>query len=188
MIIINNENNINLINYVINNNLYKIKQLFKKDLNLNYQDSYGNTVLFYALKNENYDIFNLLLLNNINPNLKNKTGNTILIYSCIIKNTTFIRMLLNNPNINLNITDNYNNTAYNYIKLQIENIKIHKDYHILKIYSLFNIKIWLKHILFKYKCKQWLKFYYSPYFQGYLKAQNNYNLSVLNKQRTDIIY
>lgn len=80
---------LNLLQYSIINKLYAtgyqiIPEIYKYSFNINYQDSNGNTVLHYLIKNgtvdsytdERLDLLRQLLRDGANQNIKNREGKT----------------------------------------------------------------------------------------------------------------
>lgn len=117
-----NLNNIQIINKLLNN----------KNTNINAQDRFGNTVLHYAILNNNIELFNLFIDKNINTNLWNIDGN-IPLHIAIINNISNLDNLIEKSN--LNIQNNIGNCCVHYIckyKLyeQYRNILINKKINI----------------------------------------------------------
>jgi len=119
------ENNINLINEVNNKNenalIIAIKNDDKKSvdkllqcgINVNQQDCYGNTALYYAVNIKNINFINSLMLNHADINIKNIEGTSPLNRAHELGEKTIIK-ILNNPD-SINKDDIYpteKNAAY----------------------------------------------------------------------------
>ena len=81
-------------------------------LDLNFQDSQGNSYLHLSLINELGRIFQILIQKNINVNLQNNDGNTCLHLAYSKSDIKYIGLLLS-KNIDINIKNKNNITAEN---------------------------------------------------------------------------
>ena len=81
-------------------------------LDLNFQDSQGNSYLHLSLINELGRIFQILIQKNINVNLQNNDGNTCLHLAYSKSDIKYIGLLLS-KNININIKNKNNKLAEN---------------------------------------------------------------------------
>jgi hypothetical protein len=77
------------------NNILIVEYLLSKDINVNSIQANGNTLLYIAVKNRNYDMIQLLLDHKANPNIPNLLGTTP-IWDVIAddKHHTLVDMLL----------------------------------------------------------------------------------------------
>ncbi len=95
---INIETKINMLTTLLNN----------KKININKQDKYGNTILYWETQRTHIPIMRLLLKNKANPNTKNKEGNSPLHAAVQKRNYRMAKTLLKhgaNPNIQNNLND-----------------------------------------------------------------------------------
>jgi len=119
------ENNINLINEVNNKNenalIIAIKNDDKKSvdkllqcgINVNQQDCYGNTALYYAVDIKNINFINSLMLSHADINIKNMEGKSPLNRAHELGEKTIIKILNNPDSINKNdIYPTEKNAAY----------------------------------------------------------------------------
>ena len=63
---------------VVNGNYFMVQYLLQKDVNVNLQDTVGNTALHYAVLTYSYDKIKSLLDAGANPTIKNKNGDSAL--------------------------------------------------------------------------------------------------------------
>ncbi len=150
------------------NDIDKVKFILKNNfqINPNFQNKYGDTVLTLASCNGNTEIVKLLLQyenysERINLNIQNKYGTTALIYASLNDHTEIVKLLLQyknyNERINPNLHDNRGNTAlfYTFYNGYTEIKKLLKSY----IYFRVNIDIFipsyniLLSILINKRCK-----------------------------------
>jgi ankyrin repeat protein len=93
-------------------NLEVIKKLIKAGADVNIQDEIGDTPLFLAVDNIQYDtVVELLKIENIDVNIQNKDKCTALMLASIDGSLDIVLKLLEHKNINLNIEDVDGNTA-----------------------------------------------------------------------------
>lgn len=76
--------------------------LLENRASINWQDSLGNTALFYAVDKTAYETVAFLLENGANPNVQNDSGVAVLMTSAITGDQNIIRLLLDkNPDLTL---------------------------------------------------------------------------------------
>jgi len=80
-------------------------------LDVNVQDTNGNTALHLACSLVDQDLVDTLLLKGANPNAKNSTGDTALHIACRLKAVTLCKTLLKNKNTNPSIKNNNGQAA-----------------------------------------------------------------------------
>jgi len=79
-----------------------LELLLEYNASINWQDSLGNTALFYAVDKSSYDLVDFLLENNAMQNITNKSGVTPLMTAAIIGDRDVLHLLLNkNPDLTL---------------------------------------------------------------------------------------
>jgi len=86
-----------LINYVIENDLDKVKKLVNNGFDVNSKDDNLWTPLHFAAQSFNENIVAFLLNNNADPNAKDSDGNTPIfraLFSCHGEDTNIFTMLL----------------------------------------------------------------------------------------------
>jgi ankyrin repeat protein len=118
-----------------NNQMSKLMNyIILKGVDVNSFDIFDKSVFTYAIDNQDYELFNLLLSsNNFNVNDKNKDGQPYLMYlfekiNCRDNNfdtsylNYFIR-LLSHPNLNINEQDYLDNTILTYVA-KVSNINL----------------------------------------------------------------
>lgn len=103
-----------LMEAICKNNIEAIKILIKYDINLD-EDNYDKeTALFYAISFNSLEIIKILLKANADLNKRNYNGFTPLIFAAYREkfcDFSIIKYLIENNKIDLNISDNYINTA-----------------------------------------------------------------------------
>ena len=87
------------------------KCLEEKDVNINQQDRYGNTALFYASwPAVHLEIFKLLMQKGIGINIQNKDGDTALIWASGKRSFEVVKLLVE-AGADINIRDRNGETA-----------------------------------------------------------------------------
>lgn len=98
-----NDKQIQFIKAMRFNNKEQVLNLIEDGVDINTQNSFGETVLMWAVTNHHIDIIEILLKQeNINLNLQNAVGNTALIIASRLNNLDIVKLLLNakaDPNI-----------------------------------------------------------------------------------------
>ena len=108
------EKNETILSYAIKRKNSDLAELILTSplLDLNFQDSQGNSYLHLSLINELGRIFQILIQKNINVNLQNNDGNTCLHLAYSKSDIKYIGLLLS-KNININIKNKNNIIAEN---------------------------------------------------------------------------
>ena len=92
-----------LCNAVQNNNIEEVIKLLKTDIDINYQDDYGQSALHLACKFQNLDIVKILLnSDNININLVNIWSRSPILVASSTQNLEIVKVLLKDSRLNLN--------------------------------------------------------------------------------------
>lgn len=88
-------------------------------LDINAQDSHGNTLLMVATQKKAYHVLSKLLKSpSIKPNIQNNGGDTALIDATYNNDIASVRLLLKNPNTNPNIQNRCKYTALIYAAMR----------------------------------------------------------------------
>ncbi len=96
------------------NNKEQVLNLIEDEVDINTQNSFGETVLMWAVTNHHIDIIEILLKQkNINLNLQNTVGDTALIIASRLNNFNIVKLLLN-AQADPNILNYYQLYALNY--------------------------------------------------------------------------
>lgn len=89
------------------------------DVNVNYQDRFGNTLLYHCLYCDKISILELLLENGADPNIGNSNGHTPLMSICNCRNIDkyekLIEILISNC-ADPHIKDNIGNSSLSYAR------------------------------------------------------------------------
>ncbi|OGI28755.1 MAG: hypothetical protein A2287_06930 [Candidatus Melainabacteria bacterium RIFOXYA12_FULL_32_12] len=108
---INKEGNTALISAILENDNNKIEKLIKRDdIDVNIQNSTGDTALMYSVVIDRKELVNKLLEKGADTNLKNKHGETALILASIFDRKEIAKTLLENK-ADVNIEDENGKTA-----------------------------------------------------------------------------
>lgn len=89
-------------------NIYLLKILIDRGIDVNARDIEGETALFYIFSNRNFNknienVFNILIENGADLNIKNKNNESLLLISCFRGNTDFISLLIKSGLVDENI-------------------------------------------------------------------------------------
>jgi len=114
-----------------NNDFNYIELILKYNVNINILDDNNNNLLYYCITYNRPKILILLLQNNIKVNKKFNNGNNILTTSVIDKKLNFVKIIIENSDINFEFKNYDNKTA---LELAIKNkfysiAKLLKKYH-----------------------------------------------------------
>lgn len=101
--------NLDLIDYAAKGNLEKVKELLEKNCDVDVVDSWGDTPLHEAVRNNHKEIAKLLLEYKSDPNRKNRCGSTPL-HRAVVNHYTEIAKLLLMNNAKINTQDSYGDT------------------------------------------------------------------------------
>jgi ankyrin repeat protein len=92
--------------------IYQIKELINKGINVNIQDIEDMTALIFATGDGNKKLVEFLLQQpDIDVNLQNNDGDNALIYSSFNENKEIVELLLTHPGLNVNLQDGEGFTA-----------------------------------------------------------------------------
>jgi ankyrin repeat protein len=110
-------------NKIFNGKAFKLlEEIINKDLNINYQDVEGNTLLIYTSGQGITNIVELLLNTGADVNIKNIYNSTALMYASRYNNKEIVELLLKH-NADVNIKNNNGDTALMYAS-RYGNIKL----------------------------------------------------------------
>lgn len=120
---------------IVHNNIKLTALLIKNDANVNTQDFFGNTPLHYAIKEENYEIVTILTKSTyskgkLNYNLYNIDSQLpihIVLEKSIDKVADFLKIFLENSDLNFQDVDNRSAVHYMVIKGEGRIWKRYKD-------------------------------------------------------------
>ena len=91
-----------------------IKFLESNQYNMNYTNSFGDTLLHFAVRGDSYDTVQYLLLRGINPNRTNNLLMTPLFYAIEEGNVKASSLLLNDKRTRFDHTDKFGETILHY--------------------------------------------------------------------------
>lgn len=131
-VIINQPNNLNETPILIStkkDNLELFKLFYNYGVDLNCVDINGQSLLHHAIKNNNNEIFEILINDkNVNINIQDYDGVTPLMMVVNNNDMNKIYRLLNRENLDLNVVNNLGQNVVDIIiKQKYANIKINKD-------------------------------------------------------------
>lgn len=96
----------------LDGNIKRVAELLLlKDLDINYQNTDGETALFLAVLYDKQDIVSLLIKHGANTLYKNIYGDTSLIISALLGYLELVLLLLSSKSIDLDYQNHYGNTA-----------------------------------------------------------------------------
>lgn len=79
-----------------------VELLLEYNANINWQDSIGNTAIFYSVDKSAYEMVEFLIENKANPNIQNRNGITALMIAAVIGDRDILQMILDtDPDLTL---------------------------------------------------------------------------------------